>query len=143
QAIHKVSTPAGAIEDSDVAVVVLSEKPYAEFLGDLKQGMSLNTLPSSDYALLTQAKSAGKKVVAIILSGRPVVITDQLGNADAWIAAWLPGTEGDGVADVLFGDYAPTAKLSHSWPKNEAQANVNFGDPGYDPLFPLNYGLTY
>jgi beta-glucosidase len=72
-----------------------------------------------------------------------VLITDHVADADAWIAGWLPGTEGDGVADVLFGDYAPTGKLSHSWPKTEAQANVNFGDPGYDPLFMLGAGLSY
>jgi beta-glucosidase len=72
-----------------------------------------------------------------------VLIADALQSADAWIAAWLPGTEGDGVADVLFGTVKPTGKLSHSWPKTDAQANVNFGDAGYDPLFPLGHGLSY
>ncbi len=140
QAIGKVVTPAATMDAASVAVVVLSEKPYAEFQGDSE---SIDTLPPADFQLLSQAKAAGKKVIAIVLSGRPVLIQSALANADAWIAAWLPGTEGDGVADVLFGDYKPTGKLSHSWPKTQAQANVNFGDPGYDPLFMLGHGLTY
>ena len=77
----------------------------------------------------------------------PTALTD----ADAWIAAWLPGTEGDGVADVLFGDYHPTGKLSHSWPNNDASANIMCGmgyaglscPGGYMPLFALGFGLTY
>jgi beta-glucosidase len=140
QAIGKVVTPAATMDAASVAVVVLSEKPYAEFQGD---SQSIDTLPPADFQLLSQAKAAGKKVIAIVLSGRPVLIQSALANADAWIAAWLPGTEGDGVADVLFGDYKPTGKLSHSWPKTQAQANVNFGDAGYDPLFMLGHGLTY
>jgi beta-glucosidase len=87
------------------------------------------------------AKAAGKKVVVIILSGRPVLIQDHLAAAGAWIAAWLPGSEGDGVADVLFGDYKPTAKLSHSWPKTDAQYSIMVN--GYDPLFKAGFGLTY
>jgi beta-glucosidase len=140
EAVTKVVQPAATLDAADVAIIVLSEGPYAEFQGDSE---SIDTLPQSDFDLLAQAKAAGKQVVAIVMSGRPVLITDDLPNADAWIIAWLPGTEGDGVADVLFGDYAPTGKLSHSWPKTQEQANVNFGDPGYDPLFPLGHGLTY
>ncbi|HEY0715949.1 MAG TPA: glycoside hydrolase family 3 N-terminal domain-containing protein, partial [Polyangia bacterium] len=140
QAISRVAMVTPTLAQADVAVVVLSEKAYAEFLGD---SASIDTLPQGDFALLQQAKQAGKKVVAIVISGRPVLITNHVMNADAWIAAWLPGTEGTGVADVLFGDYAPTGKLSHSWPRTQNQANVNFGDPGYNPLFPLGHGLTY
>ena len=66
-----------------------------------------------------------------------------LDDADALVAAWLPGTEGAGVADVLFGDHPPTGALSHSWPRAMAQVPINVGDPGYDPLFPYGYGLTY
>jgi beta-glucosidase len=128
------------MEAADVAVIVLSEGPYAEFQGDEE---SIDTLPDEDFALLSQARAAGKQVVAIVMSGRPVLITDAIADADAWIIAWLPGSEGGGVADVLFGDHVPTGKLSHSWPRSEAQVNVNFGDPGYDPLFPLGHGLTY
>jgi beta-glucosidase len=136
-----VATPAANLANADVAVVVLSEPPYAEFVGDSK---TLDTLPAADFALLDQAKAAGKPVVAIILSGRPVLITNHVQSADVWIAAWLLGTEGDGVADVLFGAVAPTGKLSHSWPRSDAQANVHTCCNGnYDPLFPLGFGLTY
>jgi beta-glucosidase len=141
EAIDKVATRVDQLQDADVAVVVVSERPYAEFLGDVS--MLNANLAGDDFALLAQAKAAGKKVVAIVMTGRPVLITDQLDNADAWLAAWLPGTEGDGVADVLFGDYPPTGKLSHSWPRTADQANSNVGAPGYDPLFPLDFGLTY
>ena len=140
QAIGKVTAPAASLAAADVAVIVLSEGPYAEFRGDVA---SIDTLPAADFALLDQARAAGKKVVAVVISGRPALITSHLAAADAWIAAWLPGTEGDGVADVLFGDYPPTGKLSHSWPRTQAQTNVTVGDPGYDPLFPLGHGLTY
>jgi beta-glucosidase len=124
-----------------VEVVVLSEGPYAEMLGD---SMTLNTLPAGDFATLSQAKATGKPVVAIVVSGRPVLITDNLMNADAWIAAWLPGTEGDGVADILFGDVHPTGKLSHSWPRDDTMDNVMTCCSGnYNPLFALGSGLTY
>lgn len=131
-----VPTPA----EADAAVVVLSEPPYAEFLGDSE---SIDTLSADDWALLQQARASGKPVIAIVVSGRPVLISSHLGQADAWIAAWLPGTEGDGVADVLFGERKPSGKLSHSWPKTQAQARSNFGDPGYDPQFALGHGLTF
>jgi beta-glucosidase len=140
QAIGKVATVVPTMNEADAIVVVLSEKPYAEFQGDT---LTLNTLPAGDKTLLDQAKATGKKTVAIVMSGRPVLIADQLTKAGAWIAAWLPGTEGTGVADVLFGDYKPTAKLSHSWPKTDAGTRINMGDAGYDPLFPLGHGLTF
>jgi beta-glucosidase len=153
QAIANVQSPVAAMSDADVIVIVLSEKPYAEFQGD---SATLDTLPGSDFTLLQQARATGKTVVAIILSGRPVLINspnhpNALSNADAWIAAWLPGTEGDGVADVLFGDYHPTGKLSHSWPNDDQSANIMCGSGyaglncpgGYKPLFALGFGLTY
>jgi beta-glucosidase len=137
-AINKVTPVVANLADADVAVVVVSEKPYAEFKGD---SATLNTISATDFALIDMAKTAGKKVVAIVLSGRPVLIQDHLSAAGAWIAAWLPGSEGDGVADVLFGDYKPTAKLSHSWPKTDAQYSIMVN--GYDPLFKAGFGLTY
>jgi len=82
-------------------------------------------------------------VVVILISGRPMIINDVLDQADAFIAAWLPGTEGQGVADVLFGDYKPTGKLSCSWPRSMAQIPVTVGDTNYDPLFKYGYGLSY
>jgi beta-glucosidase len=139
-AIAKVGSVVENVAEADAAVVVLSEPPYAEFLGD---SASIDTLSDADWALLSQARNSGKPVVAIVVSGRPVLITEHLAQADAWIAAWLPGTEGDGVADVLFGDHKPSGKLSHSWPKTEGQASSNFGDPDYDPQFMLGHGLTF
>jgi beta-glucosidase len=141
QAIGKVTNVVGDMGSADVEVVVLSEHPYAETPGD---SATLNTLPQSDFDLLTQAHGTGKPVVAIVISGRPVLITSALGNADAWIAAWLPGTEGDGVADILFGDVHPTGKLSHSWRRDDTQANfMTCCNGSYNPLFPLGFGLTY
>lgn len=142
KAVGKVSTLVGNMSDADVEIVVLSEPPYAETPGDSK---TLNTLPQADFDLLKQAKASGKPVVALIVSGRPPLITDNLGDADAWVAAWLPGTEGDGVADILFGDAHPTGKLSHSWRRDDSQANFMTccKNGGYNPLFPLGFGLTY
>jgi beta-glucosidase len=148
QAIGKVTNLAGDMTSADVEVVILSEGPYAETPGDKP---TLDQLPASDFTLLQQARATNKPVVAIILSGRPVLINagshpNALSDADAWIAAWLPGTEGDGVADVLFGDYHPTGKLGHSWRADDASANFmtccNNG-ASYAPLFPLGFGLTY
>jgi beta-glucosidase len=82
-------------------------------------------------------------VVVVVVSGRPLILGDALGMADALVAAWLPGTEGAGVADVLFGDYRPTGKLSFSWPRSTAQIPINVGDAPYDPLFPFGFGLSY
>jgi beta-glucosidase len=139
-AIGKQGTLVQTPGEADAAVVVLSEQPYAEFLGD---NQSIDTLSNDDWSLVQQARASGKPVIAIVVSGRPVLITSHLAQADAWLAAWLPGTEGDGVADVLFGDHKPSGKLSHSWPKTQAQANSNFGDPGYDPQFQLGHGLSF
>jgi beta-glucosidase len=138
--ISAVANVVSNVAEADAAIVVLSEGPYAEWYGDVS---SIDTLPSGDFSLLSEARNAGKPVVAIIVSGRPVLIADQLANADAWIAAWLPGTEGDGVAEVLFGDYNFTGKLGHSWPRTNDQANMNKDDAGFAPLFPYGHGLTY
>jgi beta-glucosidase len=140
QAVESVATIVPDVADADVALVVLSELPYAEWLGDVD---TLDVLSTADLALLTEAQDAGKPVVAILLSGRPVLITDELENADAWVAAWLPGTEGDGIVEVLFGDYNFTGTLSHSWPASDDQANQNKNDPGFTPLFAYGHGLTY
>ena len=93
-------------------------------------------------------KEQSKIVIVILISGRPRVITEQLPLADAWVTAWLPGTEGGGIADVLFGDYPFTGKLSYSWPRSNEQLPINInnsaGKTGCDaPLFPFGYGLTY
>jgi beta-glucosidase len=125
-------------------IVVLSEPPYAEGLGDATD-LDLATR-TADVPVLQAARSSGLPVIAVILSGRPLIIEPYLALADAWVAAWLPGSEADALADVLFGRYAPTGKLGHTWPKTMAQIPINVGDADYvtdPPLYPFGYGLTY
>jgi beta-glucosidase len=124
---------------ADVGVVVIGEKPYAETAGD----RSDLSLAPEDVAAVENMKAAGIPVVVILFSGRPMIIDKVIGKADAFVAAWLPGTEGDGVADVLFGDYKPTGKLSFSWPRTMAQVGVHRGDANYDPLYRYGYGLSW
>ncbi|MEI5907065.1 glycoside hydrolase family 3 N-terminal domain-containing protein [Bacillus spongiae] len=124
----------------DVAIVVVGEKPYAEGQGDRPNGLGLDR---TDITTLNQIKRSGVPIVVISVSGRPLVMTDQLSDWNALIQAWLPGTEGDGVADVLFGDYNFTGTLPISWPRSEEQLPMNIGDENYDPLFPYGFGLTY
>jgi beta-glucosidase len=124
---------------ADVGIVVIGETPYAEGVGD-KEDL---TLAVEDVAAINNMKQAGIRVVAVLLSGRPLILGDALAKCDALVAAWLPGTEGQGVADVLFGDYKPTGKLSFSWPRSMAQIPINIGDRNYDPLFKYGFGLTY
>lgn len=135
-------------EKPDAAIVVFGEDPYAEFQGDI------DTLafedPSGNALDMMQAfKAEGIPVVAVFLSGRPLWMNRELNASDAFVAAWLPGTEGGGVADVLFRNdtggvnYDFTGKLSYSWPRTAVQTPLNKGDEDYDPLFALGYGLTY
>lgn len=124
---------------ADVGVVVIGETPYAEMFGD-KADL---TLAKEDLAAVEKVKQAGIPVVVVLLSGRPLIIDSVLGQCDAFVAAWLPGTEGQGVADVLFGDYNPTGKLSFSWPRSMAQLPLNLGAANYDPLFKYGFGLSY
>jgi beta-glucosidase len=88
-------------------------------------------------------KQAGVPVVVVVVSGRPLILGETLGRADALVAAWLPGSEGQGVADVLFGQYKPTGKLSFAWPRSMAQVTAKPGSAGYDPLFKMGFGLSY
>lgn len=124
---------------ADVGVVVVGETPYAEGTGD-REDLSLD---AEDTAAIERMKEAGIPVVVVLLSGRPLIVNDALARADAFVAAWLPGTEGQGVADVLFGDYRPTGKLSFTWPRTNAQIPINVGDQNYNPLFPYGFGLTF
>ena len=124
---------------ADVGVVVVGETPYAEFMGD-RDDLSL---AKQDQDAIASVKQAGVPVVVVLISGRPMILGDALTNADAFVAAWLPGTEGDGVADVLFGAAKPTGKLSFSWPRSMAQLPINVGDKNYEPLFPYGFGLSY
>lgn len=126
-------------EGADVGIAVIGETPYAEFEGD---SADLRPAPA-DINAIENLRAAGVPVVVIIVSGRPLMIEPELDKWDAVIAAWLPGTEGQGVADVLFGDYAPTGKLPCSWPRSMDQIPINVGDADYDPLFPYGFGLSY
>jgi beta-glucosidase len=126
-------------DGADVGVAVIGETPYAEGLGD-RTDLSL---APEDVAAVRAVHRAGVPTVVVLVSGRPLVLEAILSDADAIVAAWLPGTEGGGVADVLFGDFPPTGKLGHSWPRSMAQVPVNWGDPAYDPLFPFGFGLSY
>jgi beta-glucosidase len=124
---------------ADVGIVVVGETPYAEGVGD-REDLSL---AEEDLAAINNMKQSGIPVVVVLISGRPMMIEPVLDKCDAFIAAWLPGTEGQGVADVLFGDYKPTGKLSVSWPRSMQQIPINVGDSNYDPLFKYGFGLTY
>ncbi|MFE9999001.1 glycoside hydrolase family 3 protein [Streptomyces avermitilis] len=124
----------------DVGVVVVGETPYAEGVGDVGNGNDLE-LTAADKAAVDKVCGAMKCAV-LIVSGRPQLIGDRLGDIDALVASWLPGTEGDGVADVLYGRRAFTGQLPVTWPKSEAQLPINVGDTTYDPQFPYGWGLT-
>jgi beta-glucosidase len=128
-------------EGASVAIIVVGEKPYAEGVGD-RANLALD---EEDVTAIANAKKAGIPVVVVLISGRPMIVTDVLPQADAFVAAFLPGTEGQGIADVLFGDYKPTGKLSFSWPKSMDQLPLNIHTPKerYDPLFRYGYGLTF
>ena len=113
-------------------IAVIGETPYAEGKGDRKDLQ----LSSEDTALVTRAKAGGAPVVTVLLSGRPLILGKALDVSDAFLVAWLPGTEGQGMADVIFGDYQPTGKLPRAWPR-EAH-DIQAAD-----LFPFGYGLAY
>ena len=124
---------------ADVGIVIIGETPYAEMEGD-RESLALD---KKDLAAIARIRKAGVPVVVIIVSGRPLIITDELDKWSGLIAAWLPGSEGKGVTDVIFGDYNPTGRLSVSWPRTMEQIPINFGDSDYDPLFEYGYGLSY
>ena len=135
-------------EKPDVAIVVFGEDPYAEFQGD-RDTIDYSPRSDRDLDLLRKLQGEGILVVSIFLTGRPLWVNPELNASDAFVVAWLPGTEGVGVADVLFanGDGAIRhdfkGRLSFSWPKSVDQVVLNWGDEDYDPLFAFGYGLTY
>ncbi|BCM69686.1 putative glycosyl hydrolase, secreted [Streptomyces sp. EAS-AB2608] len=124
----------------DVGVVVVGETPYAEGVGDVGNGHDLK-LSAADRAAVDRV-CAAMKCAVLIVSGRPQLVGDRLDAIDALVASWLPGTEGDGVADVLYGRRPFTGQLPVTWPKSEAQLPINVGDAAYDPQFPYGWGLT-
>jgi len=127
---------------AEVGVVVVGEAPYAEGQGD-KADLSLS---DADIKLIETAKESCEHLIVIILSGRPLIITEQFQLADVWVAAWLPGSEGQGIADNLFGDHPFTGKLPFTWPRSNDQLPINiYNLPDYSgcdaPFFPYGYGL--
>lgn len=130
----------------DVAIVVFGETPYAEFQGDVE---NLDFTPTEPLEMLRRFRAAGIPTVSVFISGRPLWTNPEINASDAFVAAWLPGTEGAGVADVLIGDRRGRARhdfsgvLSFSWPRTAVQTPLNRGEPGYNPQFAYGYGLTY
>jgi beta-glucosidase len=132
----------------DVAVVVFNKDPYAEWFGDLRS-IDYRGAGGAELALLQQLRQASVPTTCVFLTGRPLWIEPELAACDAFVVAWLPGSEGSGVADVLFRkangkvNYDFVGKLSFSWPRTASQTTLNRNDPGYDPLFPYGFGLRY
>ena len=156
----------------DVAIVVIGEVPYAEMLGDIRveglaKGLKISKgstsegepipimkkgpygthlyhheLHPEDIATIREITSKGIPVVTIMICGRPLVIEKELPESKAFVVAWFPGSEGQGVADVIFGDYPIQGKLSFSWPRYDHE-NWNVGDENYNPLFAYGFGLEY
>lgn len=150
----------------DVAIVVIGETPYAEGMGDVRTGnnviveagsqirgllkvlepygstLELAEAHPEDLRTIRNITEKGVPVIAVLVSGRPLVVTQELAQVSSFVAAWLPGSEGQGVADVLLGDHDFQGKLSFSWPK-EVNSKSNLGDPDYQVLFPFGFGLKY
>lgn len=130
----------------DAAIVVFGEDPYAEFQGDRD---TVDFQPREPLALLRRLKREGIPVISVFLTGRPLWVNPELNASDAFVVAWLPGTEGGGIADVLLANADGSVRndfhgrLSFSWPKKPRQAVLNRSDADYDPLFAYGYGLSY
>jgi len=135
--------------DADIAIIVVGETPYAESFGDIGHESNTRklTLTEEHQEYIKIYKKNGVKTVVVLVSGRPLIVTNQIENSDAFIAAWLLGSEGEGVAEVLFGDFNFLGKLPHSWPRSiedyKGKYGPNFWDNSIQPLYPLGYGLEY
>jgi beta-glucosidase len=135
-------------EKPDVVIVVFGENPYVEFRGD-RPNVDFESGDRRDLRLLERLRAQGIPVVSVFLSGRPLYVTPEINASEAFVAAWLPGSEGEGVSDVLFakpdGSVAHDfrGKLSFSWPRSPTQTQLNIGTEPYYPLFSYGYGLTY
>ncbi|MDY0295558.1 MAG: glycoside hydrolase family 3 C-terminal domain-containing protein, partial [Acholeplasmataceae bacterium] len=135
------------LDKADAVVLVLAEKPAAEMMGD-SDDLSLNgrTAYQENVDLLNALATTDVPVVVVMVSGKPLLITDYMDTIDAFVMAFLPGTEGLGITDVLYGDYNFTGKLPYTYPRLLSQVSETMLDPNYDPtsyLFPYGYGLTY
>ncbi|WP_017445492.1 glycoside hydrolase family 3 protein [Gayadomonas joobiniege] len=135
-------------QQPNAAIVVIGEPPYAEWFGDI-QRIEYQEKTKKDLALLKRLQQQDIPVVTIYLGGRPLWMNKEINQSDAFVAAWLPGSEGQGVADVILQkangeiNYDFSGKLSFSWPKYDDQYVLNYKDKNYDPLFAYGYGLTY
>ncbi|MEN0036173.1 MAG: glycoside hydrolase family 3 N-terminal domain-containing protein [Cellvibrio sp.] len=135
-------------EKPDVAIVIFGEDPYAEMQGDIQHQL-LKAGDTSDLDLLKKLKAEDIPVVALFITGRPMWINRELNSSDAFAVIWQPGTEGAGVADVIFKtaadqvNYPVKGRLAFSWPKTPDQGTLNVGDENYDPLFAYDFGLNY
>ncbi|MFC6439464.1 exo 1,3/1,4-beta-D-glucan glucohydrolase [Bowmanella sp. JS7-9] len=137
----ELSVDGSYTDKPDVAIVVFGEEPYAEGHGD-RETLEYQRGEKTDLALLKKLQAEGIKVVSVFLSGRPMWVNPELNASDAFVAAWLPGSEGAAVADVLFGQADFKGTLPFSWPATPTQI-VNMGDKDYAPLLPIGFGLTY
>lgn len=127
-------------DGADAILVVVGEEPYAEMKGDRKD----LSLAPEDLAVVEKARATGRPVITVLFSGRPLILGAALESSRALIAAWLPGTEGQGVTDVLFGDSRPTGRLPHTWPRSMDQVPANAAETDRGrPLFPFGFGLDY
>jgi beta-glucosidase len=133
---ERMTDDAGNPLVADVGIAVVGERPYAEGMGD-EDDLSLS---DADLALIERMREHSETLIVILVSGRPIIVTDVLEDADAFVAAWLPGTEGAGVGDALFGGVPFTGKLPHTWPRSMDQVPLGAGEG--EPLFPYGYGLT-
>jgi beta-glucosidase len=132
------------VHKGDFGIVVVGETPYAEGVGDVGGSHFKDMqLSAADKAAVDTVCSAAAKCVVVVVSGRPLILDPkQLSEIDGLVAAWLPGSEGAGVADTLFGKVPFTGKLPVTWPRTLAQEPINIGDANYDPLYPYGFGLT-
>lgn len=134
-------------ERPDAAILIFGEDPYAEGHGDVSH-LSFSARHPEPLQIMRRLQAQGIPVISIFLSGRPLWVNPELNASDAFIAAWLPGTEGKGVADLLFRDenheiaHDFKGRLSFSWPRDPLQTPLNHGDESYDPLFPYGFGLS-
>lgn len=146
--VARLSIDGSYSDKPDAAIVVFGEAPYAETPGDIPH-LAYKPGNEKDLQLLRRLRGAGIPVVAVFLSGRPLSVNREINASDAFVAAWLPGSEGGGIADVLFAlaDGKPafdfTGRLSYSWPRRASQSPLNAGQHGYDPQFALGTGLSY
>jgi beta-glucosidase len=124
--------------DADYIIAVIGEQPYVEGGGDTND----LTVEDSQIRMIRSLKQYGVPVVTLLVSGRPMIIQHVLHDSDAFLASWLPGTEADGIAEVLFGRHDPSGLLPMTWPASMAQIPINVGDTTYDPLFAYGFGIT-